>query len=132
MGLFKSLVDKLQDKKDELQEKAAKKTAEIALKKSADAARGIVAGAGKRIEEALFGDVEDEVPKAEDEKPRPKTRRDEEREADERKKKLVEDQKRLVKDRAAAAKEREDAAVKLEKDIDSDLAALKRKIAKDR
>jgi hypothetical protein len=91
MALFKSLADKIQKKKDELQAKAA----EIALERGKQAALEAGGRARKKIEEALFGDDEAKPPKA-----------------------------------AKAAKEKARSAAKLEKDVDDDLAALRKRVAK--
>src|SRR5450755_3620786 len=118
MALFKSLADKIQKKKDELQAKAAERAAEIAIERGKRAALDAAAGARKKIEEALFGDGEEEEEKP-SKKPTPKSKR----EAEPAKKPPPKDD--AVK--AALAKER---ARKLEKDVDDDLAALKKRIAK--
>jgi hypothetical protein len=66
MGVFKSLVDKAKQKKDELARKAAKQAAKTALEQSAKAAMGAIDSTGRAIEKALFGDTEEESAKSED------------------------------------------------------------------
>ena len=60
MSVFKSLLDKLQAKKEEVQRDAAKKAAEIAIEKSKNAAKSAVMNAGKTLEKAIFGEAEKE------------------------------------------------------------------------
>ncbi|HEY5241712.1 MAG TPA: hypothetical protein VIJ22_09615 [Polyangiaceae bacterium] len=55
MGVWKSLVDRMKDKRDELARKAARKAAQTAV----DSAGRLVGGVGKALERALFGDLED-------------------------------------------------------------------------
>ena len=141
MSLFKSLVDKVQQTKDdlgekaaekkrELERKAAQKAAEAALKRGAETAKAALVGAGKRIEEALFGEDEPD-PKPEERKSslrdglatpvRPPRRLD-----DDQPKKpapTTPSRDRVASDPAAAA-------ARQDREIDDELAALKRKLGK--
>lgn len=119
MGLFKSILDKAQAKKRELEKKAAQKAAEeaaaLAIARGKKAALAAVEQAGKSlksagatIEEALFGPEGEEssaeaksAPKA---KPAPSTTE------------------------VAAVKAAEEA--RFEREVDEELAALKRRIGK--
>jgi hypothetical protein len=123
MSVFKSLRDKVQAKKDELERKAAQKAAEraaeMALERGKQAARAAVeqAGvtlknAGASIEAALFGpDSEDAPVEA------APTRRDE-------------DQAHERPRREAQVKTRADDEERLQREVDEELAALKRKLGK--
>jgi hypothetical protein len=134
MGVFKSLVDRAKEKRDELAKKAAKKAAKTALEESAKAALGAIDGAGKAIERALFGDAEEQkkgdldVP--DEEKPDPFAKL---KAAEAAKAAASEDSPRRgarVKERAmdeAARAAKHDAE---EKEIDAELAELKRKLGK--
>ncbi len=57
MGVWKSLVDRMKDKRDELARKAAKKAAQTAV----DSAGKLVAGVGNALERAIFGDLSNEA-----------------------------------------------------------------------
>lgn len=124
MGVFKSLVDKVQAKKDELERKAAKKAAEkateLAIERGKQAARAVVdqAGealksAGASIEEALFGPESDAPPEA---KPEGEPRR--------------EDTAAASRDRDAEARARVDAEARLQREVDDELAAMKRRMGR--
>jgi hypothetical protein len=143
MGFWKGLVDKVSQKKEELEDeakkRAAKKAAEMALDTGKAAAKAAVKNAGKtldyagkKLEEALFGEAtpEDDVPppsskpakKAEAKGPDPFAKL----KADEAAKK--ERDKERDKNEKAAAKAREEARAKTEREVDDELAALKKKI----
>jgi hypothetical protein len=115
MSVFKSLRDKVQAKKDELERKAAKKAAEkaaeMALERGKQAARAAVEQAGETlknagasIEAALFGPDSEHEPAAEARETRDEAR--------------------------APAKTRADDEERLQREVDEELAALKRKLAK--
>jgi hypothetical protein len=109
VSLWKSVVDRMKDKKDELQRKAVKK-----------AAQGALDSAGRAIEKALFGDLPTSEPKAETEKPDPFAKlKAAEAEARER-----------ARQDQARAKERAGAKAKADEEIDAELAALKKKLRK--
>lgn len=120
MGVLKSLVDKAQAKKRELEKRAAEKAAEeaaaLALARGKKAAREVIEQAGKSIkeagasiEQALFGRDREgpEAPANE----RPKPARVEPRPAD-----------------TAAAREAEQR--RIDREVDDELAAMKRRLQK--
>jgi hypothetical protein len=113
MGAWKSLFDRMREKKDELQRKAVKK-----------AARTAIDSAGKAVERVLFGKLDDDegekLAEAEQEKPDPFAKL----KAAEAEKKEREREEKL------RAKERARARDQLEKDVDADLAELKKKLGK--
>jgi exonuclease VII large subunit len=116
MGVWKSFVDRMKDKREELQRKAVKKAAQTAL----DSAGKAVDLAGKAVERALFGNLDDDDDAKKGAPPPPdpfaklKAREAERKE-----------QEREEKRRAKEAKARE---LRLEKEVDSDLAALKKRL----
>lgn len=127
MGAFKSLVDKARAKKEELEkqaaQKAAEKAAEVAIERGKQAARAVVTQAGESlsrvgasIEEALFGPDSEAEPEA----PEPK-RKEEARETPRS------EATRAVK-RAAPTPAADHA--RFEREVDEELAALKRKLGK--
>jgi hypothetical protein len=134
MGFWKGLVDKVSQKKEELSEeakkRAAKKAAEMAIDTGKAAARSAVKNAGKtldyagkKIGDALFG------PADEDEAEPPSSSKKEAApdpfakvKADEAARKLATQKEK------AAAKEREAAREQTEREVDDELAALKKKI----
>jgi type IV secretory pathway VirB10-like protein len=138
MGFWKGLVDKVAQKKEELEDeakkRAAKKAAEMAIDTGKAAAKAAVKNAGKtldyagkKLEEALFGEAtpdEDAPPsskpakKGEAKGPDPFAKL----KADEAARKVRE------KDEKAAVKAREEARAKTEREVDDELAALKKKI----
>jgi hypothetical protein len=140
MGIFKSLKDKLDKKKEEVEQKAMEKAAEMALKKTKDTAKNAIEGVSKKLENALFGDDEksqaneDDDEAAESERPKPKkksaaaTDAGENRVADKKREKeqLERDYERFVKDREAAVAKK----AAFEKEVDDDLAALKKRLGK--
>jgi hypothetical protein len=118
MGLLKSLGDKLEEAREELGEKleekkraaqlaAMEKAAEVALKKGVAAAQSAVAETSKRIEEALFGDetAEQAPPPANAASTAPTP--------------------------APKAPSAEERAARFDREIDDELEALKRKIARE-
>lgn len=124
MSLFKSFVDKVKQKKDDLQKKAVKRAAEVALDQSAKAARGIVKGAGQALGNALFGDERDarqaEAAAAPEPPPDPFA-------------KLKAAERQRAEAAQAADRELRDRARKaaaLEQDVDAELAALKKKLGR--
>lgn len=139
MSIFKRLSDSLEKKKDELQRKAAERAAEIALERGKQAALGAVTSAKKKVEEALFGDGEPES-----ERPAPSSRGKSKRApasvkpkekapvAKERPATTTKERPResLEAIRASAAKEKARKEAELERDVDADLAALKKRLAK--
>jgi hypothetical protein len=116
MGVWKSLVDRMKDKRDELARKAAKKAARSAV----DSAGKMVDGVGKAIEEALFGDAEEPGPEAV-EAPADPFAKLKAAEAAQKERDRVE--KQLAKESAAANK-------KLDREVDAELAALKKRLGK--
>ncbi len=130
MALFKSLADKIQQKKTELQEKAAERATEIALQKGKEAVIGAAVTARKKIEEALFGDAEREETAPDSEPaPRPEAKAPK-RNAPAAKVEAKIPRRNAEEERAKATQDRARAEERLEKDVDDDLAALKRRIAK--
>jgi hypothetical protein len=118
MGVWKSIADRMKAKKDELQRRAVRKAAETAL----DSAGKAVQSAGKAVGKALFGDLDDEAAtgKAAEAPPDPFAKlKAQEKETKER--------ERQEKRRA---QERAEAEAKLEKDVDEELAALKKRLDK--
>jgi hypothetical protein len=124
MSVFKSLVDRVQAKKDELERRAAKKAAEkateLAIERGKQAARAVVdqAGealksAGASIEDALFGPEGDSMPQA---KPDREPRRD--------------DAPTASRDRERQARARVEAEARLQRDVDDELAAMKRRMGR--
>ncbi len=131
MGFWKGLVDKVARKKEELSEeakkRAAKKAGELALDTGKAAARAAVKNAGKtldyagkKLEEALFGvaDVEAASPSAPKDAPDPFAKV----KADEIARNLA------TKKEKAASRERQQARAQTEREVDDELAALKKKI----
>ena len=133
MGLWKGLVDKVSQKKEELEEeakkRAAKKAAEIAIDTGKAAARSAVKNAGKTLDfagkklgEALFGPEPEggaqspEASKKAAPDPFAKVK------ADEAARKVA------TQTEKTAVKEREQARARSEREVDDELAALKKKI----
>jgi len=123
MGLFKSLVDKVKGKKDELEKRAAKKAAEVAFEQTKRAAKGAIDSAGDALERAIFGDVEAKEEKAKEEPPDPfahlKARE---------KEKAARDDEAAAREKAERARKQSEA--RIEKEVDDELAALKKKLGK--
>lgn len=129
MSVFKSLVDRVQAKKDELEKKAAKKAAEkateMAIERGKEAALAAVAQAGETlksagasIEEALFG------PDSEEQKGEPERAGEREEPAE---KARSAERRRPATAPAARAHDEE----RFQREVDDELAALKRKIARE-
>ncbi len=130
MGFWKGLVDKATKKKEELEEeakkRAAKKAAEMAIDTGKAAARSAVKNAGKTLDyagkklgEALFGPEEgEEAPSSAKAAPDPFAKL----KADEAARKLANQKEKT------ASKEREQARERTEREVDDELAALKKKI----
>jgi len=121
MSVFKSLSEKVQQKKEELEreaaKKAAQKAAELALARGKEAALAAVAQAGQTlrsagavIEEKLFGPDREEAP-VEDREPSPD----------------AEPRPRAQPPRRAAPPPVDPE--RFEREVDEELAALKRKLA---
>ncbi len=149
MSLFKSLADKLArktaeleraalEKKEEIEREAARRAAEkateVAIAQGKKAARSAVDRASKKLEEVLFGDVEEDA--ATEEAP-PSSRADRKKEREkQRDKAQAEERERKARARreqeqvARAAEAREVAASRIEREVDDELAALKRRLAK--
>lgn len=127
MGLFKSLLDKVKGAQEDLEKKAAKKAGEVALQQGAKAAKNAIDAAGNAIERAIFGDVEGDAKTSPIEPPDPfakvkadaaaKKERDAELRAKER------DEQRRAKERAARE-------AKVEREVDDELAAMKKRLGK--
>jgi hypothetical protein len=140
MGFWKGIVDKVSQKKEELEDeakrRAAKKAAEMAIDTGKAAAKAAVKNAGKtldfagrKLEEALFGEASsDEAPPSS----RPAKKKDKaaEKGPDPFAKLKAEEASRKARDKeeTSAAKEREEARAKSEREVDDELAALKKKI----
>ncbi len=117
------------------QEEIAKRAAQAALEKG----KNVVRHAGRRLEEALFGDAEEggDQERAERTRETEAGRRSEEEEA---RKKLVAAAERVAERDARAEAERradeqkakanEEARAKIEREIDDELEALRRRIRK--
>jgi len=125
VGRFKSLVDKVQQKKDEIEaraaKKAAEKAAELALARGKEAALAAVEQAGRSLKsagasigEALFGAEPDEEKSA----PAPSLTEKAPRRAEQ-----------SPVDRAA---KRSADEARLQREVDDELAALKRKLAEEK
>ena len=126
MSIFKTLADKARAKKEEMEREAAKKAAELAFEQSKKAAKSALERAGKSIENALFGDDED-APASDAPPPsskKPPSRRPKPAPKPAPRAAPKEDE------RALAAKRRAEDEAKLDKQVDDDLAALKRKLKK--
>ncbi len=128
MGFWKELVDKATKKKEELEEEAkkaaARKAADMAIGTGKAAARSAVKNAGKTLDyagkklgEALFGpEEEEEAPPSAAPDPFAKLK------AEEAARKVATQKEKM------AAKEREQARARAEREVDDELAALKKKI----
>jgi hypothetical protein len=110
VSLWKSLVDRMKDKKDELQRKAVKK-----------AAQGALDSAGRAIEKAIFGDSKADAAEAEKVEAVDPFAKLKAAEAQTR------DRERQDK---AKAKERAAAKAKVDEEVDAELAAMKKKLRK--
>ncbi len=129
MAGFKSLVDKAKKKKDELAREAAKKAAKAAVRQGAEAALGAIDATGRAIEKAIFGDVMDGAAGKEkegrgraSEPPSPAAPPDPFARL-----KAAEAAKR---DEERAQTERAAQRARDERDIDDELAALKKRLGK--
>ena len=141
MGFWKGIVDKVAAKKEELEEeakkRAAKKAAEMALDTGKAAAKAAVRNAGKtldyagkKLEEALFGEAaEQDAPSSsrppKKDAPDPFAKLKAEEAAKKASAKLRESSD---KEEKTAARTREEARAKTEREVDDELAALKKKI----
>jgi hypothetical protein len=135
MGLWDKLKDRAEKKKAELEKKAMERAAEMALQKTKDTAKNALDSMGKSIENAIFGPdsrPDSESPADSDDEPAsappPKAKSKAKAKADSepppaKKEPLTRDYDKFVKDREQ--KERD-----LEKAVDDDLAALKKKLGK--
>lgn len=134
MGLLESLAeklrrtkedlgDKLQKEKEDLQRKAGERAAQVMIEKGTQAARAAAVGAGKRLEAAIFGDVEEAPVRAPEDAPVAPD---------------AEQERRLARERETAARARDREALSTalreqadrNREIDDELAALKRKLGK--
>jgi hypothetical protein len=135
MAFWKGLLDKVAQKKEELEDearrRAAKKAAEVALDTGKAAAKAAVMNAGKtldyagkKLEEALFGEAT-----SDDEASSPATKAASER-PDPFAKLKADEAARSAADRKEkeTQKAREDARARTEREVDDELAALKRRI----
>ncbi len=126
MGVWKSIADRMKAKKDELQRKAVRKAAETAV----DQAGKAMHSAGKAVGRALFGDLDEgeereSAPPATPPDPFAKLKAAEKEKAERER----QDRERQ-REEARQAKERAAAKAKLEKDVDDELAALKKRLGK--
>ena len=146
MGFWKGLVDKVAQKKEELEEeakkRAAKKAAEMALDTGKAAAKAAVKNAGKtldyagrKLEEALFGDARSREATPDEDAPpsssKPIKKADKPERGPDPFAKLKADEvarKERDKEEKTAAKSREESRAKTEREVDDELAALKKKI----
>jgi hypothetical protein len=143
MGFWKGLVDKVAQKREELEDeakkRAAKKAAEMALGTGKAAAKAAVRNAGKtldyagkKLEEALFGEAssdDDEAPaSSKPTKDGAATRPDPfaKLKAEEAARKAS--AKEREQEERAAARARDEARARTEREVDDELAALKKKI----
>lgn len=135
MGLWNKLKDRAEKKKAELQKKAVERAADMALQKTRDTLDSM----GKTIENAIFGPESEKAPGSEADDPpaseppaarkpasaskhsHAKTKPEGEPPA--KKEPLTRDYDRFVKDREQKARD-------LDKAVDDDLAALKKKLGK--
>ena len=108
MSLWKSLVDRMKEKKDELQKQAVKKVA-----------RGALDSAGRVIDKALFGERPGDAP----EMPEPPDPFAKLKAAETAKKESERRERAQAKERAAAQK-------KLDREVDAELAAMKDRLRK--
>jgi len=132
MGIWDKLKDRAEKKKAELEKKAMERAAEMALQKTKDTAKNALDSMGKTIENAIFGpDSEKKEDAGDDEQPEsepaPKPKAKAKAKVDStpppKKEPLTRDYDKFVKDRAQKEAE-------LEKAVDDDLAALKKKLGK--
>jgi hypothetical protein len=137
MGFWKELVDKVAQKKQELEEeakkRAAKKAAEMALDTGKAAAKAAVKNAGrtldyagKKLEEAIFGSASS----ADDDAPASASGNEPSQPPDPFAKLKADEAAKKERDKEGqvAAKSREQARAKTEREVDDELAALKKKI----
>lgn len=125
MGVFDKWKDKLVDRAAKAAAEQSAAAAKLAARKSAEAALAAAKGAGRKLEEALFGEREAELPATTKENAAEKKQR-----ADEMGARLREADRR-VKEREQAERDREARAARdarLEREVDADLAALKKKL----
>ena len=130
MSIFKTLADKARAKKEEMEREAAKKAAELAFEQSKKAAKSALERAGKSVENALLGDDED-APASD--APPPSSKKPPSRRPKPAPKPAAKPTPRAAPkedERALAAKRRAEDEAKLDKQVDDDLAALKRKLKK--
>ncbi len=142
MGLWDKLKDRAEKKKAELEKKAMERAADMALQKTKDTAKNALDSMGKSIENAIFGPDSDK--KSDDDEAPPSSHETRERERERARSKdnastkskgaksdappkpkepLTRDYDKFVKDRAQKEAD-------LEKAVDDDLAALKKKLGK--
>lgn len=146
MGFWKDLVDKAAKKKEEIEEeakrRAAKKATEVAIETGKAAAKSAVRNAGKtldyagkKLEEAIFGDATKDEGSPPSSSARSRSSRPPKKDAPDPFAKLKADEaarkvsaKEREKEEKLAAKAREEARAKSEREVDDELAALKKKI----
>jgi hypothetical protein len=116
MSVWKSLLERMKDTRDELARKAAKKVARAAL----DSASKAAGSAGKALGRAFFGEEEGAAVAEDASRPDPFA-----------KLKAAEAEKR-AREHADKDREKKRAAEtkKLDDDVDTELAAMKRKVGK--
>ncbi len=139
MGLWDKLKDRAEKKKAELEKKAMERAADMALQKTKDTAKNALDSMGKSIENAIFGPDsdkkadDDEAPESSEPGNRSKSSKNKSSESKSSKSKsdappkpkepLTRDYDKFVKDRAQKEAD-------LEKAVDDDLAALKKRLGK--
>lgn len=128
MGIFDKLKERMADAAAESAKKHSADLAKAMAKKSAESALSAAKDAGRKLEEALFGE-RDELPAKEDEdSPAVKKKR-----AEEMGEKLRAADKRVKEAAAREAAERTARAEKqkqTDREVEDELAALKRKLKK--
>ncbi len=148
MGLWDKLLDRAGKKKAELEKKAMERAAEMALRKTKETAASALDSMGKTIENAIFGpdseskskksEDEDEAPVSDDASHREREReraRTSETERVRTKSKAKSDleakpKEPLTRDYDTFVKDRAQKEADLERAVDDDLAALKKKLGK--
>ena len=128
MSIFKSLVDRVKEKKDELQREALKRAAKGTLKAAGSAVEGTVDRAGKALERVIFGDEVGGEPKdaeaegegAAEARPDPFAKQ---KAAEVERSARKHEEERRSKERALREK-------KLDAEVDEELAALKKRLGK--
>jgi hypothetical protein len=120
MGVWKSLVERMKDKREELQRKAVKKAARAAL----DGAGKTVDLAGRAVERVLFGNLDDDEDGKAKKKPEPPA------DPFAKLKAAEAAQKEREREEKQRAKDERARKARVDAEVDADLAALKKKLGK--